>query len=111
MTERDTRETLVQMLEFADRVLRYTHSRTLEELQQDQTLRDVVEHNLTKLGEAARRIPEGERRLHPEIPWLDIAGMRNRLIHVYDEIDYVIVWRTVQIDLPRLVESLKQILR
>jgi uncharacterized protein with HEPN domain len=111
MTERDARLALEHMLDFAERLLRVTRGRTQADVERDEALLGLVELLLVKLGEASRRVPEEVRRAHPEIPWPMIAGMRNRIIHVYDDIDYEIVWDTIQTDLPPLVDYLRRILR
>jgi len=111
MTERDAREALEQMLDFARRLQRITRGRTLSDVEREETLMASVELFLVKLGEASRRVPEEVRSGHPEVPWQAIVGMRNRIIHVYDDIDYDIVWDTVQTDLPVLIEHLERILR
>ena len=59
------------------------------------------------VGEAAGRVSATTRQRHPQIPWLQIAGMRNRLIHGYDFVDYDILWQTVSADLPALVAALE----
>lgn len=55
------------------------------------------------IGEAARRVSEETQRAHPEIPWAQMVGMRNRLIHEYFQVDLARVWETVQDDLPNLI--------
>jgi len=69
---------------------------------------------LTKLveiaGEAAARVSSGTRRRHPAIPWREIVGTRNRLIHGYDAIDYDILWRIAADELPELLRHLQSIL-
>jgi len=59
------------------------------------------------VGEAARRVSATTRDQYPQIPWPQIAGMRNRLIHGYDFVDYDILWQTVREDLPALVAALQ----
>jgi len=59
------------------------------------------------VGEAANRVPEDQRARIPEVPWLQIVGLRNRLIHGYDEVDFDILWQIVSRDLPRLIEILE----
>lgn len=56
------------------------------------------------------RIARDPESVSPEIPWADIIGMRNRLIHGYDFVDLNILWNTVKIDLPPLIEQLERIL-
>lgn len=66
--------------------------------------------SLEVIGEAARRISATAREMHPEIPWAEIIGMRNRLIHGYFEVDLVKVWETVQHDLSDLVAMLDSLI-
>jgi uncharacterized protein with HEPN domain len=69
----------------------------------------AVMRQLEIMGEAARRLSEETRQELSEIPWHQIIGMRNRLIHVYDDVDLAIVWDTVQNDLPPLIAQLEKI--
>ncbi len=62
---------------------------------------------LETIGEAASRISDTFRSAHPEIPWREIIGMRNRLIHAYFEVDIDKVWETIQDDLPPLIDHLQ----
>ena len=58
---------------------------------------------LEVIGEAAARISDEMRQAHPDIPWTDMTGMRNRLVHGYFEVDLGKVWDTIQDDLPTLI--------
>lgn len=62
------------------------------------------------VGEAARRVPDETRHRYPEIPWIRIIGLRNRLIHGYDTVDFDILWQILIEDLPPLVVQLEDIL-
>ena len=62
------------------------------------------------IGEAAAKISPAEYDDYSTIPWNQVVGMRNRLIHGYDEVDLDILWNTIEIDLPMLVKELKNIL-
>ena len=61
------------------------------------------------IGEAARRISEESRKAHAEVPWDDIVGMRNRLIHEYFRVDLRRVWDTVKYDVPGLIRLIAPI--
>lgn len=63
------------------------------------------------LGEAAARVGEETRLAMTGVPWDEIVGMRNRLIHAYFDVNLDILWKTVLEDLPPLVSALKSILR
>ncbi len=62
------------------------------------------------IGEAAKGISEGLRQQYPEIPWKQIAGTRDRLIHGYFDVDLDIIWSIVAHDLPILIAGLGRIL-
>ncbi|MFA6243750.1 MAG: DUF86 domain-containing protein [Candidatus Hydrogenedentales bacterium] len=62
------------------------------------------------VGEAAARLSDDFRSKHPEIPWSDIIGMRNRLVHAYFDIDLNLVWQTVRVELPQLSDLLENLL-
>jgi uncharacterized protein with HEPN domain len=73
--------------------------------QQSQLEQDAVIRNIEIIGEAASQIQKHAPEFviaHPEIPWLDIRDMRNRMIHAYFDVNITIVWKTVKDDLPRL---------
>ncbi|MEP0899217.1 DUF86 domain-containing protein [Leptolyngbya subtilissima AS-A7] len=59
------------------------------------------------MAEAARRVSETTRQNLPNISWQEINGMRNRLVHSYDDINLDIVWEVVQSEIPPLIEELK----
>ena len=63
------------------------------------------------IGEAARHIPSDIQRQHPDIPWAEIIGMRNVVIHDYFGVDNEVIWRTVQEDLPPLQLQLADFLQ
>jgi len=67
----------------------------------------AVLHELLVLGEAAKRLSAAFREEHPDVPWRAIAGMRDRLLHGYDDVDLDLVWKTVDEDLPALVTRLE----
>jgi uncharacterized protein with HEPN domain len=62
------------------------------------------------IGEAANQLPESFTEKYPEIPWRQMADMRNRIIHQYFGIDYYFVWETIQ-SLPALLEELQVIVK
>jgi uncharacterized protein with HEPN domain len=96
--ERDL-QSLLDMLQSAQIVMNYIAGRSRDELTTDLQL---------IIGEASKRISETTRQTLTTIPWVAINGMRNRLVHEYDEIDLDIVWDTVVNSLPTLIVELEQ---
>src|SRR6266852_3598192 len=61
------------------------------------------------IGEAANRVSKPRRRRHPEILWAQIIGLRNRLVHGYDTINFDLLWQILTVDLPELITKLEKI--
>lgn len=80
------------------------------DLDNDKMYRYAILHIVSVLGEAAGRLSPDFRSSHPEIPWGDIIGTRNRLIHGYDQVSLDLLWDTVTTDLPELLAQLDAIL-
>ena len=97
------------MLEAAHKIERYTDGMSHEEFVSDEKTVDAVLRNLEILGEASKLIAEDVREHAPEIPWSDMAGMRDKLIHGYATIDLDIVWRTVTEEVPHLRSKLDEL--
>jgi len=101
---------LEDMRASAVEVLDFTRGMTCEEFLQDRKTVNAVLRSLEVLGEAAKKIPQDVRAKHSEIPWRDIAGMRDKLIHEYHGVDLEIVWKTVQEDVPSLLPRIEKVL-
>jgi uncharacterized protein with HEPN domain len=84
MNERD-KGFLLDIRESAKLALAYVHGKSLEDFLSDSQLQDAVIRRLEIIGEAARRVSEQTRSDLPNLPWTDMAGMRNLLIHGYGE--------------------------
>jgi uncharacterized protein with HEPN domain len=80
---------------------------TRQDLDTDRKLSLALVRLLEIVGEAANGISSGYRQGHPELPWNGMVSMRNRLIHGYFDINLDIVWKTIQEDLPYLLEKLQ----
>jgi uncharacterized protein with HEPN domain len=81
-----------------------------EEFFSSRLLQDGVIRQLEVMGEAARNLSEDLRNKHPEIPWRQMVGLRNRMIHAYFNVDLQIIWEIVQGDIPVLLQKMTQIL-
>ena len=96
-------ERLVHIRDSIHRTFRHVEGMDHEEFSTDEKTIDVL-----IIGEAARNVPQDMRASNPEVPWQDIIGMRNRLIHVYFEMDLGIVWQTVSEDLLLLEDAVQK---
>jgi uncharacterized protein with HEPN domain len=96
-----------QMLDHAREAARMAQEHTRSELDSNRLLGLALLQLLLILGEAASRVSQVYREKHPEIPWGQIVGLRNRLIHGYDAIDYDILWNILTTDLPPLIAILE----
>lgn len=97
------------MLEATKQIKRYIDKISYEEFEKDNLRQDGVIRQIEILGEAANQISENLKEEYPEIPWKNVAGMRNKLIHGYFEVDLETVWNTVKNDLPKLKKDLQKI--
>lgn len=100
---------LEHMLRFVNRIVDLTCGMSRESLETDGDRHDALLHNFIMLGEAANRVTHTFAESHPDIAWKQIAGLRHRLVHDYDEIDYDILWEAMTIDIPALLPRIKSI--
>lgn len=98
------------MLDHAVEALEMVRGQTRRALDSDRKLNLALVRLVEIVGEAAARVTVGCRRRHPAIPWDDIIGMRNRIVHGYDEVDFDILWDTVELHLPELIAGLRRAL-
>jgi len=98
---------LWDMLQAARLIVELLGPMTYDEFMADTRTRLAIERELEILGEAARRVSDALRRRHPEVPWLDIVGLRNIISHQYDRIDYPKVHRIVTCRVPALIALLE----
>ena len=98
------------MLDAIGEALSFAKNRSREALNHDRMLVLALIKDIEIVGEAASRISDETRDASQEIPWANIIGMRNRLIHAYFDINLDILWQTVTQDLPELAAKLKSVL-
>ncbi len=102
---------LRHMLDHAREAVAMARGRTPGRLDTDRQLNLALVRLLEIVGEAAGRLPSDERRLRPDIPWPEIVGLRNRLIHGYDSVDFDILWQVITDDLPPLITASEEALK
>lgn len=110
MPSRDWQNRVRDVLTAIVEIREFTNGITFEQFQADRKTISAVLYNLAMIGEAVRIIPPDLEASHPEIPWNDMRGMRNIVIHEYFQVNLSIIWQTIQEDLVSLEFSLRQLL-
>jgi uncharacterized protein with HEPN domain len=85
---------LAEISESLDRIARKVEGRAFDSFVRDTDAQDVVCWNVSRIGEAVKQVPDEFRKKHSEVPWKQMAGMRDVLIHQYYRIDIEELWRT-----------------
>src|SRR6266851_899032 len=111
MSKRDTHATLSQIAEHARHAQDLCAGKTLAEFLADWKSVLALERALEILGEAVKRLPAELCEAYATVPWRLVAGMRDRLSHAYDDVDYEILWNAVHQDLPNLLKTVQQMMR
>ena len=110
MTHRDPQIAMRQVLDYARETQRICTDKTRADLDADRLLELALTRLLEIIGEAANRVSLNVQSQYPEIPWAQIVGLRNRLIHGYDAVDLDILWQIIRRDLPPFISALETIL-
>jgi len=100
---------LQHMLDHAREAVAMVQGKTRADLDMDRVLNLALVRLLEIVGEAGGRVRKDVRARYPEIPWAQIVGMRNRLIHGYDAVDFDILWQIITQDLPPLIKTLERL--
>ncbi len=101
---------LQHMLDSAQQAVMFANQKTRANLDTEQMLTFALIKAIEIIGEAAANVSKECQTELPQIPWRNIVGMRNRLIHAYFDINLDIVWQAIQSDLPPLIAELEQII-
>jgi uncharacterized protein with HEPN domain len=108
--ERLVEDALRDILDAARTAIEFVIEESDGDFSVDKKTEFAVIRALEIVGEAARRIPTSYREEHPHIPWAEMAGMRDKLIHDYFGVDFDVVLKTVHQDLPPLVTAIQSLL-
>lgn len=108
-TSRDD-ATLLDISRAGRRVAEFLHDVDETRFLRDHRTQAAVQYQLLVIGEAVKRLSEPFRAAHTSVPWRLIAGMRDRLIHGYDEVDVAEVWRAARHDVPELLDKLSSVM-
>ena len=107
MSRHEDAVTLRQRLDYIEEAIALAKPRTRADLESDRVFFLALQKLVEIVGEAATRISDATKDAHPAIPWREMIGTRNRLIHGYDAVDYDILWNIVTADFPSLAGQIK----
>ena len=106
---RSAADRLVDILEAIERIEKYA-ARGRAAFEQDELIQNWMVNHIMIIGEACRALPEEIYARYSDIPWADIIGMRNLLVHHYFGIDLNAVWSVIEHDIPELKQNIQAIL-
>jgi uncharacterized protein with HEPN domain len=109
--KRDVRLYVRDISEAISSIESFTSEMSYEEFVRDERTNSAVVWKIQIIGEAVKNIPRPLRQRHSEIPWKELAGMRDRIAHSYFGIDYEIVWRVARIQLPEIKPHIDRVLQ
>ena len=110
MSSRDVKVRLLHMRDYARQAVEMARDHERRQLEANDMLRLALTHLVELVGEAASQVPADIREQYRQIPWRKVIGMRHRLVHGYDKVDYDILWDTITSNLPGLVEAPDRVL-
>ncbi|HHT9121038.1 MAG TPA: HepT-like ribonuclease domain-containing protein [Candidatus Hypogeohydataceae bacterium YC41] len=108
---RDPKLYLKDILEAIEAIESFVGGVDFETFKNDDMRASAIIRKFEIIGEAAKNVPESIKQKHSSIPWGDMAGLRNRLIHFYFGIKYELVWNTIKEDIPRIKPLVSKILK
>ena len=100
---------LDDILDGVEKINRYTGEMTYEEFVGDSKTVDAVLRNFEVIGEAAKNVPDEIRQEYDDVPWAEMAGMRDKLIHGYATVELQIVWTTIQEEIPEVKTQIESV--
>jgi uncharacterized protein with HEPN domain len=107
---RDPKLYLNDIIEAMSAIEQFVEGVDFEDFKNDDMRSSAVIRKFELIGEAAKRVPESIKQEYPDIPWKDMAGMRDRLIHFYFGIKYELVWNTIRDIIPQVKALIAKIL-
>lgn len=101
---------LLDIYQAGHKVISYAEGTNLEALAVDEMRLSAILYEIVVIGEATTRLSSELRVEHPEIPWKSMAGMRNILVHQYDEVDFNLLWDAIEITIPEVLGKIEPLL-
>ena len=96
-----------KMIRLIEKLEKYCENITYEEFEKNEMLTEACIFNISQLGELTRKIDEKFEEEHPQIPWRQLYGLRNRIVHDYGNVDLTIVFETLKNDIPEVLKLIQ----
>jgi len=109
MKDRDLRDYINDLIEASEDILSFTKGLSYTDFAGDRKTLNAVIRSLEVIGEATKNLPASFRDNYPDIPWKQMAGMRDKLIHEYFGVDIQMVWQAIECHIPNILPLLKEI--
>lgn len=107
--KKDPEVFLDHILESIDLIEDYSEGVNESEFIRSSSLQDMIVRRIEIIGEAVKNLPDDLKREHPQIPWRDIAGLRDIVVHQYFGLDLELIWDVVEKDIPQLKPEILRI--
>ena len=95
------------ILQSVDNILEYTKELTKKDFSKNKLVQDAVIRNFEIIGKATKKVSDDYKQVNFEVPWKEMSGMRDKLIHDYIGVDIAVIWKTIKEDLPSLKKVLE----
>lgn len=99
-----------KVINYAEKIINYSNGKNYDSFSNDTMLAEACVFNLSQIGELVRHLDRDFIEQHPDIPWAQMRGLRNRIIHDYEGVNLMLVWEIIKYDIPTLIVKLKEIL-
>jgi uncharacterized protein with HEPN domain len=109
MKDRELRDYINDLIEACEDILSFTKGMSYSDFAGDKKTVNAAIRSLEVIGEATKKLPASFRDNYPNIPWKQMAGMRDKLIHEYFGIDKQMVWQAIERHIPYILPQIKKI--
>jgi uncharacterized protein with HEPN domain len=110
MMERNSKLYIKDILDSITKIEAYTKGMSFKEFSRNKMVIDAVIRNFEVIGEASKNLPAKTKSIYKKIPWKEMAGMRDKVIHEYFGVDLKIIWKTIKDSLPDLKKAIIKII-
>jgi uncharacterized protein with HEPN domain len=107
MSKRNNLLLLIDILEAVNSIEEYLLNMTADDFYMDKKTKDAVVRNIEIIGEASNQITPDYKLMHPDVEWREAADLRNKVIHDYSALDYVLLWEIIHLNIPAFKQKIQ----